>query len=151
MIEKKKKYVAYDPETFEFRGFYSEGRKTMPTTVAEVDSTLFLEHKGEHTHYSPEKGFYTVVVELTEEELRRDFKEAREIALNELTVEVAGLVYDADETSRSRMADTIVALEPEEENLWVLADNSVVILSRESLVSVLRAIGKAQNNLWLQN
>jgi|TARA_B110000908_G_C9957230_1_gene315211 hypothetical protein len=151
MTEIKKKYVAYDPETFEFRGFYTEGRKDLPSSIAEVDPVSFIEDMGQHTHYSPERGFYTVVVELTEEELRRDFKEAREIALNELTVEVAGLVYDADETSRSRMADTIVALEPEEENLWVLADNSVVMLSRESLVSVLRAIGKAQNNLWLQN
>lgn len=148
MKEEKKKYVAYDPETFKFIGFYTEGRKTMPTIIAEVDPISFKEDKGQHTHYSPEKGFYTVEVQLSDAEIRAEFKYNREEAIRVLKVEVEGLSYDANEPSRSRVADNIVALEPLETTSWVLADNTVATLSRETLVKVLRAIRTAQGSLW---
>jgi len=53
-----KKYVAYNPSTFKFMGFFNEGRKDLPTTVAEVSRETFLEDKGQHTHYNPEIGSY---------------------------------------------------------------------------------------------
>lgn len=59
MVKNKKKYVAYKADTFEFIGFYSEGRPDMPSTVAEVDISTFLSDKGQHTHYAPKVGFYT--------------------------------------------------------------------------------------------
>lgn len=81
---------------------------------------------------------------------RMEFKKQRELNIRALTVNVGGLVYDADETSRSRMADTIVGLEPLETSLWVLADNSVTYPTREVLKEVLRAIGIAQTAVWVQ-
>ena len=74
-----KKYVAYDPDTFEFEGFFSEGRKELPETLDEVNSETFLEDKGQNTHYNPDtKVFYTPEADLLakeEEQLRgwRDY------------------------------------------------------------------------------
>lgn len=60
MIDDKKKYVAYDPITYGFKGFYSEGRKDLPEFVDEIDRENFRTIKGKHTHYNPEtKVFYT--------------------------------------------------------------------------------------------
>ncbi len=55
-----KKYVAYDPVTFEFKGFYNEGRKDLPEYVDEIDPDTFMSQIGQHTHYNPiTKTFYT--------------------------------------------------------------------------------------------
>ena len=55
-----KKFVAYNATTFEFEGFYDEGRKDMPSTVAEVNADTFLDDKGQHTHFNPTTNvFYT--------------------------------------------------------------------------------------------
>lgn len=149
-MKKLKKYVAYNPDTFEFIGFYEENRKDLPNTVSEVDPKTFLSDKGTHTNYNPAIGWYTEEVVLTEEEKRKEFKQKRTALIENLTVTVGGYTFDADEMSRSRMADTIVGLNPDEVQLWVLADNSVIYPTREVLIEVLRAIGAAQTAVWVQ-
>ena len=91
------------------------------------------------------------VIPASPKELRREFITNREVALKNLTVTVDSMVFDADELSRSRMSDSIVALNQNEKKVWVLANNSVVDLTREKLIEVLRAIATAQNALWVQN
>ena len=145
-----KKYVAYNPETLEIIGVYNEGRKDLPSTVAEVNHETFLEDKGQHTHYSPNEGFHTIEPILTDVELRAKFKNNRTIQLRNLKVTVNNLEFNADEVSRGRMADAIVGLAEGEIQMWVLADNSVENLTKDQLIAVLREIGIAQTAIWTQ-
>ncbi len=62
---KLKKYVAYDPITYQFMGFYNEGRKDIPDTIDEVNVDTFMEDIGQHNKYNPvTKLFYTDQAEL---------------------------------------------------------------------------------------
>lgn len=55
-------YVHYDPETFEFLGFYNLKRKDVPEPKALYKSDTFIDDIGQHTHFDPEKmEFYTPV------------------------------------------------------------------------------------------
>ena len=65
-----KKYVAYDPETFKFIGFYEEDRKGLPSTVDEINPDNFMEQKGGHSHYNPEtRTFYTPAEDILAREI----------------------------------------------------------------------------------
>ena len=56
----KKMYIAYDPVTYEMLGFYSEGRKTMPEVVDEVNVDTYMDDMDGHNKYNPiTKTFYT--------------------------------------------------------------------------------------------
>jgi len=59
-----KKYVAYDPSSFEFKGFYSEGRKDLPVNSKEVNPITFMQDKGNNTHYNPNTGWYFIQAEV---------------------------------------------------------------------------------------
>jgi len=60
MAKQLKKYVAYDPETHMFKGFFNEGRKDLPSDVHEVNRATFMQDIGFHTHYNPNtRKFYT--------------------------------------------------------------------------------------------
>jgi|GEM_PF-3474981 len=152
-----KRYCHYDKDTLAIVGFYSEKAhgENIPTPAVEITLEQIEEvNKQQYTHIQVENGvlvgFEQVTPELTEAQLRENFKRERSNLIAKLTVEVDGMVFDADEISRSRMADTIVGLESGETNLWVLADNTVVHLTKEKLKEVLRAIGAAQTALWVQ-
>ena len=78
-----KKYVAYDPNTHEFLGFYNEGRKDMPTTVAEIDADTCVEQIGQNNKYNPEtKLFYTDQAEINERNTSRQIR-IRDAKLNQ--------------------------------------------------------------------
>lgn len=82
---------------------------------------------------------------------REVFKKTRTENVSKITVEVDGMVFDGDETSTARITKAIVALEPEETNTWVLANNDVVDVTREQFIQVLRKAGIAQTALWTTN
>ena len=145
-----KKYVAYNPTTFEFMGFYSEGRKDLPETVDEVDRLTFLTDKGEHTHYSPLLGFHTVEVQLTTEEIRAKFKADRHVIIANMKVTVDGMEFDADKVARDNLVGAVTALDPLETQMWVLANNEVVLVTREQLQRVLRGIKENLDAIWVQ-
>lgn len=149
-MENLKKYLAYNPETFEFAGFYKEGRKDLPDTVVEVDPETFLVDKGQHTHYNPDTGWYTEEVVLTDEQIRSEFKSSRSLQVSNIKVTVDGMDFDGDEESQNRLVRAITALDPEETTLWVLADNTAVYPTREQLKQVLRLAGEAQSLIWVQ-
>ncbi len=80
---------------------------------------------------------------------REDFKEARRKAVATITVELDGQVFDGNEASQSRMARAILALADGEETPWVLHDNTVITVTRDKLLAVLRLAGKRQTELWI--
>ena len=72
---------------------------------------------------------------------------ARTVA--ELAVEVDGMVFDGDEKAQERMARAVLMAEsPEETTEWVLADNTVALVTAEQLRRACKAAGKAQTKLW---
>lgn len=80
---------------------------------------------------------------------RQDFKEQRRLAVAAITVELDGQVFDGNEASQNRIARAILALEDGQETPWVLHDNTVITITRDKLVAVLRLAGKRQTELWI--
>lgn len=86
--------------------------------------------------------------ELAEQELAKAKAERAE-AVAALTVEVDGMVFDGDEKAQERMARAVLMAEsPEEQTEWVLADNTVAIVTADQLKRACRAAGQAQTALW---
>ncbi len=103
--------------------------------------------------FNPDNIKMTIEVEAIEAEKRSraEFKANRQALLNNLTVEYDGMVFDADEESQSRMLRPIAALSNDSETqLWVLANNTVVHLTRPQFVEVLKLAGAAQTAIWVQ-
>lgn len=65
-----------------------------------------------------------------------------------LTVEVDGMVFDADETSQARMSVAASSMEVGETNVWVLHNNSIVQVSKEQLKQACRLARIAQSAIW---
>jgi hypothetical protein len=69
------------------------------------------------------------------------------------TVEVDGLIFDADETSQNRLSRGITAalalgLGPEETTEWTLADNSSAQVTVQQMARALMAAGQYQTSVW---
>lgn len=75
-------------------------------------------------------------------------KESRIAGLANLTVEVDGHVFDANETARNNMMAAILSAEliGKTEESWKLADNSVVVVTlaqlKETLAKAIQAVGE---------
>lgn len=78
------------------------------------------------------------------------FKAMRTIRVDQLTTEVDGLIFDADELSQTRMARAIVGLT--ESGLpdisWRLYDNSAATVTKAQLAQALVQAGQAQTDIW---
>lgn len=107
---------------------------------------------------------YTVkAVPLTNEELaendkiakaeaRREVIAIREEAVARIRVTTSsGKTFDGDETSQTRMARAVVALQAagQTETLWVLADNTPATVSLDELAEALALAGAEQTRLWV--
>ena len=68
--------------------------------------------------------------------------------VSKIIVTVDEMQFDGDETSQDRMARSIVALNDNETVQWVLADNSIKMVSRQQLREALRKAGEAQTAIW---
>ena len=75
-------------------------------------------------------------------------KAEREDYVSKIVVEVDGMMFDGDETSQDRMARSIIALDLGEKVQWVLADNTIKMVTRAQLREALRKAGKAQTEIW---
>jgi len=76
------------------------------------------------------------------------FKADREALVEKLTVEHDGMVFDANEVSQDRMARAAIVMDDAEITTWVLADNSVVNVTKLQLITVLRLSGQKQTEVW---
>lgn len=76
-------------------------------------------------------------------------KTERAAAVASITVEVDSMVFDGDEKAQERMARAVLMAEsPEEQTAWVLADNTVAMVTADQLRRACRAAGQAQTALW---
>lgn len=90
--------------------------------------------------------------EIEAQELAR-LKQERAAAVEALTVEVDGMVFNADEASQERMARTITAAKalnyPDDATTeWTLADDSAAQVTVNQLARALDLAGKEQTKLW---
>lgn len=102
-----------------------------------------------------DKGDYYEVIaapEPTEEEKQAlalaQAKQERASEVERLTVEVEGMVFDADETSQARMSVAASSMTDDETNVWVLHDNSVVQVTKAQLLQACRLARIAQSAVW---
>ena len=82
---------------------------------------------------------------------REQLKQERTAAVEAILVTTqAGHTFQGDETSQTRMARAIIALQATATPsvLWVLADNSVIQASAAELVEALALAGAAQAGMW---
>lgn len=109
-----------------------------------------------------ERGFLSVPMSLvpvglwTPEEIaeedRKIAKAARTVAVENITVTTqAGNTFDGDETSQTRMARAIVALQATgtPSTVWVLADNTAIQATVAELSEALALAGAAQAAIWV--
>ena len=92
------------------------------------------------------------VVQCTPEEVAAWQKENRTEAVARIRVTTAsGKVFDGDETSQTRMARAVVALQAagQTETLWVLADNTPTMVTLDELAEALALAGSEQTRLWV--
>ena len=75
-------------------------------------------------------------------------KAEREEYVKRIVVEVDGMMFDGDEVSQDRMARSIIALNLGEKVQWVLADNTIKMVTRAQLREALRKSGEAQTAIW---
>ena len=79
-------------------------------------------------------------------------KATREEAVARIRVTTSsGKTFDGDETSQTRMARAVVALQAagQAETLWVLADNTPATVSLDELAEALALAGAEQTRLWV--
>lgn len=88
--------------------------------------------------------------ELTEEERLSVRKLARSRAVNAIIVEVDGMKFDGDEVAQGRMARAlkVAELNNMDKTAWVLADNTVVEVTKKQLEKALTKAMLQQATLW---
>ena len=79
-------------------------------------------------------------------------KAARQQAVDSITVEVDGMVFDGDETSQGRMSRAIIVMQAASIPTisWVLHDSTVATVTVTQLTQALAAAGAEQARLWVQ-
>ena len=83
------------------------------------------------------------------DEILADAKVERAAAVNKITVEVDGMIFDGDEKAQERMARAVVMADSlEEKTNWVLHDNTVAQVSAGQLKQACRLAGQKQTELW---
>ncbi len=79
----------------------------------------------------------------------QQWKMQRQAAVDAITVEVDGMVFDGDEYSTSRMADNIAAADDLTDSIeWTLADNSAVIVTVQQLKAACRLACEQRTRIW---
>ena len=78
-------------------------------------------------------------------------KQIRQAAVDAITVEVNGKVFDGDETSQTRMSRAILGMQETGQPTitWVLADNTVTQATHAELTEALCMAGARQAELWV--
>ena len=109
----------------------------------------------ENNAYIEKQGNAYVILgipEPTQEELEAQAlaqaKQERAEEVEALTVEVEGMVFDADETSQARMSVAASSMTDDETNVWVLHDNTIVEVTKKQLLLACRLARLAQSAIW---
>lgn len=100
------------------------------------------------THYIDGQ-FFRDTSNLTSKELHDSFKAERAMLVGSITVEVDGMLLDGDEISQDRMSRSLIAMNDDELQTWILHDNTVVQLTKTQLRQALRLAGLQQTSMWV--
>ena len=85
-----------------------------------------------------------------EKQKHAQWKAARQAKVDAIVVEIDGMTFDGDETSQARMARAgALAESPDETIRWILADNTVAMVTAGQLLRAARAAGLEQEKLWI--
>lgn len=77
------------------------------------------------------------------------WKSEREDLVRAIVVEVDGLRFDGDEDSQNRMTRAVAAADQMTETTeWTLADNTVAMVSVQTLKTACRLAGEEQTRIW---
>lgn len=101
-------------------------------------------------------GIDVIVVEdvegISEDQLIKDKKTIRNNTIAHLTVKVNGKVFNADQTSQSRIKNAIDHLEMtgKQSKDWVMADNSICEVTVEELKEAYIKALDLQDSIWIQ-
>lgn len=76
------------------------------------------------------------------------WKAERQSKVDNIEVELNGVVYQGDETSQTRVARAVSAMEDTDTTMWVAKDNSVNELSKADLKYILKEAGIKQTLIW---
>lgn len=78
-----------------------------------------------------------------------DWKAERESRVRAIVVEVDGQRFDGDEDAQNRMARAVAAADLMTETTeWTLADNTVTMVSVQTLKTACRLAGEEQARIW---
>lgn len=81
-----------------------------------------------------------------------EYKALRIQAVNNIKVTTeAGSTFDGDETSQTRMVRAASLMDEVEVTNWVLADNTVIEVSKAELVEAAKLAGQEQTRLWIKS
>lgn len=79
----------------------------------------------------------------------QQWKSERQAAVDAITVEVDGMVFDGDEVAQTRMARAVAAADSLLETTeWTLADNTAAKVTVQQLKTACRLAGEAQTRIW---
>lgn len=114
------------------------------------------ENKCYITEIEPIKGVRRFIINETHEPTEEEIiaielskaKAERAEYVSKIVVEVDGMLFDGDEKSQDRMTRSIIALDLGEKVQWVLADNTIKMVTRAQLREALRKAGEAQTAIW---
>lgn len=77
------------------------------------------------------------------------WKSERQAAVDAITVEVDGMIFDGNDVSTHRMADKVAAADAlADVTEWTLADNTVAVITIGQLKAALRIATDAQTRIW---
>ena len=87
---------------------------------------------------------------LTADELLAQAKAARTAAVAAIKVTVGGVEFDGDEVAQGRMARAALTMSDADTLPWVIADGTVVTVTKSELLEVLRQAGAAMAAIWVR-
>lgn len=80
--------------------------------------------------------------------LYESWKAERQSKVDNIEVELNGVIYQGDETSQTRIARAVSVMEDTDTTMWVAKDNSVNELSKADLKYILKEAGIKQTLIW---
>ena len=87
----------------------------------------------------------------TPEQLLSEAKAARQVEVYAIKVTTAaGNVFDGDERSQDRMATTLAAMDDTDTGPWVLADNSIITVTKAELREALHLARAKMGEIWVR-
>lgn len=132
-------------------------RKFYRVVIPEVDHELTTQEQPPRTEYDDETRttyYHPATVAHTPEHIakvkRARFKAQRAINVESITVDVDNMVFDGDELSQQRMARAILLMSDTDKQLWVLANNDVVEVTKQQLTTACLLAAKKQSELWVE-